>query len=95
MGMIEMTNQTIEIADLIKPKFQPGKIVYILRSDTNGIESIRRALIDEIRFTVRFTRDQNSDCQKSTELVYDLLNLGQAREESLFATAEEAARAVK
>lgn len=84
-------NQKIEIADLIKPKFQPGQVVYVLRRDTDGIESIRRALIDEIRFTVRFVRDGNP--KKQTNLVYDLLNLGQTHEKSLFATPEEAARA--
>jgi predicted YcjX-like family ATPase len=91
-----MTTQTIDIADLVTPKFQPGQIVYLVISDTHGVESVRRVLIDEIRFVVRFKRSSGSDkFFRETSLVYDLLNNGQSREDRLFASLEEAARSAK
>ncbi|MCZ4331056.1 hypothetical protein [Castellaniella denitrificans] len=87
-----MTQQTVEIADLVKPKFKAGQIVYLRHSDTHGIESIRRVLIEEIRFTVSFKRGGGNSQHRQTDLVYDLLNAGQARESDLFASPEDAAR---
>lgn len=87
-----MTQQTIEIADLVKPKFNAGQIVYLRHSDTHGIEFIRRVLIEEIRFTVSFKRGGGSSQYRETELVYDLLNAGRAREDDLFSSPEDAAR---
>lgn len=88
-----MTQQTVDIADLVQPKFKAGQIVYLRRSDTHGLESIRRVLIEEIRFTVSFKRRRGAEGQyRETDLVYDLLNAGQARESDLFASPEDAAR---
>jgi len=90
-----MTNQTIDIADLVKPKFQPGQLVYLVNYDTHGVESVRRVLIDEIRFTVSFKRGSGGKTYRETVLVYDLLNCGQSREDRLFANLEDAARSAK
>lgn len=87
-----MTNQTVEIADLVKPKFEAGQTVYLRVSDTHGIESIRRVLIDQIRFTVAFKRSSDRRQYRITRLVYDLLNNGEAEEGMLFASPEEAAK---
>lgn len=99
MGMIEMTNQTVEIADLIQPKFKPRDEVFLADFDHNGrLQSIRRVMVDEVRFTVRFYAGSYSGRytqEREATLVYDLLNNGQAFESRLFATAEEAARAAK
>ncbi len=85
---------TVEIADLIQPKFKPRDEVFLADFDHNGrLQSVRRVMIEEIRFTVRFYEGPYSGGYKQERevaLVYDLLNNGQASEKRLFATAEEA-----
>lgn len=84
----------IEIADLVKPKFKPHDEVFLVDFNYNGrLQSIRKVVIDEIRFTVRFYVAQTGarfEQARKVELVYHLLNKGQASEDRLFATAEEA-----
>lgn len=87
-----MTNQTIDIADLVQPKFQPGQLVYLVSSDTHGIESVRRVLVEEIRFIVSFKRGTGGKAYRETSLGYHLLNSGVAREDQLFASLVDAAR---
>lgn len=59
-------NQQIDIADLIKPKFEPGQMVFIItRDDHKKVRKILRARIEMVDFTVKFIgRGRN------TSLVY-------------------------
>lgn len=81
----------IEIADLVKPKFEPGSEVYrVVRDTRHRINSVQRVVIERVRFTVTFRTDYNGRNQtRETDLAYDLLGNGTAHEESLFATLGE------
>jgi len=80
----------IEIADLVKPKFEPRDMVYqVVRDNNRRVNSVRRVMIEQVRFTVTFGSVNGREKTRRTELVYDLLNNGQAHEESLFATLGE------
>ena len=89
-----MTDQKIDIADLVKPKFLPGEQVYVVRSDSHGINSISRVLVDEVRFIVSFNRNPGGPSRK-TKLVYGLLNYGESSEDCLYATLDDVARSAK
>lgn len=86
---------TVEIADLIQPKFKPRDEVFLADFDYSGrLQSVQRVMIEEIRFTVRFYAGPYSgggyEQERAVDLVYDLLNNGHTSENRLFATAEEA-----
>lgn len=87
-----MPQQLADIADLVKPKFRVGQTVYRRFSDAYGLESVRRAVVEEVRFTVYFKRNRSGGQYRESELVYNLISAGQAFEESLFASPEEATR---
>lgn len=89
-----MGNQTVEIADLIKPKFQPGELVYLVRTDTHGVEAVLRVLINEVRYVVSFKRTSGPP-YRSANLAYDLLNNGSVSEDRLFKTLDDVARNAK
>lgn len=56
-----MAEQTVNIADLIKPKFEAGQDVFAFARDYRGrIEWVRPHRITTIRFTVEINYDQGT-----------------------------------
>lgn len=66
-------NQTINIADLVEPKFKLGTAVFVItRGQTDKITNIRPANIDKIGYAVEIGRTrEGTEYRKATLCYYE------------------------
>ncbi|MDE4918593.1 hypothetical protein ACUXAV_000692 [Cupriavidus metallidurans] len=81
-----MAEQTVNIADLIKPKFEAGQEVFAFSRDYRGrIESVRPYRIQTIRFVVEIKYDnqgRGNPISRSQSLRYFMVGAGSEFQES-------------
>lgn len=84
----------IDVADLIKPKFQPRQTVYLVEKDSsNTVTLIKQVLIERVRFEVTFYMEKGGKQCRTTKLIYELTNSRETYEEALFANLSDITKA--
>lgn len=87
-------DQTINIADLVRPKFEAGQDVFVIGRDYRGrIESVRPYRIQTIRFTVEIVHDaqrRGNPVSRSQSLRYYMVGAGSdVPESSIIASLDD------
>lgn len=83
-------NQTINIADLVTPKFKPGQDVWVVRREYNGqISGLWPMRIEAVEFAVEITIDKHGAEHRKTTMVYRPRGNAQVTEDQIFASLDD------